>query len=77
MISVSGVSTRTSEFQDIFPSNVAIDRKEYFQFKQSWAIGVFSSDDKNIAKFLVKFNGQHTTLFPEHVKRKERSKRKG
>ena len=33
MISVSGVSTRTSEFKDIFPSNVAIDRKEYFSIQ--------------------------------------------
>ena len=43
--------------------------KSIFQFKQSWVIGVFSSDDKNIAKPLVKFNGQHITLFSEHVKR--------
>jgi hypothetical protein len=42
--------------------------KSIFQFKQSSVIGVFSSGDKNIAKLLVKLNGQYTTLFSEHVK---------
>jgi len=42
--------------------------KSIFQFKQSWVISVLSSDDKNIAKFLVKLNGRYPTLFSEHVK---------